>query len=87
MRTKIFSLPTSVLVFWVVLGFFGTAPAGKAQGSAAGSSCDEFLVPKVEVNGKRVGQESCRIRSRRPASVSTSTAVMASAFAESSSAR
>ena len=61
MRTKIFSLPTSVLVFWVVLGFFGTAPAGKAQGSAAGSSCDEFLVPKVEVNGKRVGQESCRM--------------------------
>ena len=42
-------------------GFTVAASGLKAQSSDAAVSCNEFLVPRVEVKGKQVGQESCQM--------------------------
>src|ERR1035437_7367755 len=48
----------------IVFGLAGAAPVLKAQtnGNSKGVSCNEFLVPKVEVKGKQIGQAECRMR-------------------------
>ena len=45
----------------VFAGFTVAASGLKAQSSDAAVSCNEFLVPRVEVKGKQVGQESCQM--------------------------
>ena len=47
--------------FVVFACFAGGAADLRAQSAGGAVSCNEFLVPRVEVKGKQVGQESCQM--------------------------
>ena len=54
-----FTMPCLAILVWLAAA---SAPL-KAADAVAGSvvSCDEFMVPPVEINGEKVGQEACRM--------------------------
>lgn len=40
----------------------GSPEVARAEAQAEGNSCNKYLLPRQEINGQMVGQESCQMK-------------------------